>query len=258
MANETRLQQLEDRKASLKQDHFLTTSPSGLDWVSENRKSVIVTTSILFAVIVLAVLAAVLFSRRSDAASAAFGRAMQTYESPLVTPGEPQEPGVTVYNSAADRAKAANAQFLAVAHQYGSTRDGKNALYFAGITAMEAGQTAPAESTLKQVADSWNKELAGLGKFALADLYHSTGRDQQAIELYNQLTAKPTDAIPAGLAQITLAGLYTDEGKAEQARQIYAQLKDKDKDAKGLQGPAGSIAAQKLSPAPAGSSTPQL
>ncbi len=258
MANETRLQQLEDRKASLKQDHFLTTSPNGLDWVSENRKSVIVTTSILFAVIVLAVLAAVLFSRRSDAASAAFGRAMQTYESPLVTPGEPQEPGVTVYNSAADRAKAANAQFLAVAHQYGSTRDGKNALYFAGITAMEAGQTASAESTLKQVADSWNKELAGLGKFALADLYHSTGRDQQAIELYNQLTAKPTDAIPAGLAQITLAGLYTDEGKAEQARQIYAQLKDKDKDAKGLQGPAGSIAAQKLSPAPAGSSTPQL
>ncbi len=258
MANETRVQQLEDRKAALKQDHFLTTSPSGLEWVSANRKSVIVTSLVLFAAIVLAVIAAVLFSRRSDAAAAAFGRAMQTYESPLVTPGEPQEPGVTVYNSAAERAKAADAQFLAVAHQYGSTRDGKNALYFAGITSIEAGQTASAESSLKEVAGSWNKELAALGKFALADLYHGTGRDQQAIELYNQLAAKPTDAIPAGLAQITLAALYTDEGKPEQARQIYAQLKDKDKDAKGLQGPAGSIAAQKLNPAPASGPVPQL
>ncbi len=258
MANETRLQQVEDRKAALKQDNFLTTSPSGLEWVSANRKSVIVTSSILFAAIVLTVIAAVLFSRRSDAASAAFGRAMQIDESPLVTPGEPQEQGVTVYNSAAERAKAANTQFLAVANQYGSTRDGKNALYFAGITAMEAGETASAETDLKQVAGSWNKELAALGKFALADLYHSTGRDQQAIELYQQLTAKPTDAIPAGLAQITLAALYTDEGKTEQARQIYAQIKDKDKDAKGLQGPAGSIAAQKLNPSSATGPAPQL
>ncbi len=258
MANETRLQQVEDRKSALKQDHFITTTSSGLEWVSANRRSVLVTTSILFALIVLAVLTAVLFNRRSDAAAAAFGRAMQTYESPLVTPGEPQEPGVTVYDSAGERAKAANAQFVAVANQYASTRDGKNALYFAGITAMEAGQTASAEADLQKVARAWNKELAALGKFALADLYHGTGRDGQAIELYNQLTAKPTDAIPAGLAQITLAALYTDEGKPEQARQIYAQLKDKDKDAKGLQGPAGSIAAQKLNPAQASGPVPQL
>lgn len=258
MANETRLQQVEARKAALKQDPFLPTSSSGLEWASAHRKSLLAASLALFAVIVVAVIAVVIFSRRSDAAAAGFGRAMQTYESPLVTPGEPQEPGVTVYNSASERAKAANAQFLAVANQYGLTRDGKNALYFAGITSMEAGQTASAEADLKKVAGFWNKELAALGKFALADLYHGTGRDQQAIELYKQLAAKPTDAVPAGLAQITLAGLYTDEGKPEQARQIYAQLKDKDKDAKGLEGPTGAIAAQKLNPAPAGGPVPQL
>ena len=121
---------------------------------------------------------------------------------------------------------------------------------------MEEGQTASAESTLRTVSDFWNRELASLGKFALADLYRQTGRYQQATDLYGQLTEHPTDAIPAGLAQLQLADLYTSQGKVDQARKIYAQLKDKDKDAKGLQGPAGTIAAQKLNPAAA--QAPQL
>ncbi len=254
---ETRLKQTEEKKAALKQDHFITTTSHGLEWVGENRKSVIVTVSLMLGVIILAVLAGVLWNHHTDAAAAAFGAAMQTYESPLVTPGQPSDPGVKTYNSPVERAKDANAQFLAVANKYSSTRDGKNARYFAGLTYIEMGQTASAESTLKDVSGSWNKELASLAKFALADLYHQTGRDAQAIDLYNQLAAHPTDAIPAGTAQLQLADLYTAEGKLDQAHKIYAQLKDKDKDAKGLQGPAGTIAAQKLNPA-AAPGVPQL
>ena len=82
---------------------------------------------------------------------------------------------------------------------------------------------------------------------SLADLYRQTNRDQQAIDLYNELTAKPTATVPAGLAQIQLAELYESEGKPEAAKKIYAQLKDKD-----AKGPAGQLAAQKLNPAPAG------
>ena len=250
MAYETRLQQVEDKKASLKQDNFVTTTSHGLEWVGENRRSVIVTVSALLAAILLLVLIGVVWNSRSNAAAAAFGAAMQTYESPLVTPGQPNDPGVKTYNSAADRAKDANAQFAAVADKYGMTTDGKNARYFAGITSMEAGQTAQAESTLKSVASSWNRELASLAKFALADLYQQTNRAPQAIDLYTELSNHPTDAIPAGTAQLSLAELYTAQGKLDQAHKIYAQLKDKDKDPKGLAGPAGTIAAQKLNPTP--------
>ena len=112
---------------------------------------------------------------------------------------------------------------------------------------MEEGQTTSAEASLKQVASSWNGNAASLAKMALADLYHQTGRDQQAIDIYNELTKKPTDSVPAGLAQIQLAELYTAEGKADQAHTIYAQLKDKD-----AKGAAGIVAAQKLNPAPGG------
>ncbi len=257
MAYETRLKQTEEKKESLKQDHFITTKPSGLEWASENRKSVIVTVSALLAAIVVLVLISVLWHSRANAAASAFGAAMQTYESPLATPGQPNDPGVKTYASAADRAKDANAQFLAVADKYGMFTDGKNARYFAGLTYMDEGQTANAESTFKQVASSWNRELASLARFALADLYAQTNRPQQAIDLYTELSAHPTDAVPAGTAQLSLAELYTARGKLDQAHKIYAQLKDKDKDLKGLAGPAGTIAAQKLNPTPA-PGAPQL
>jgi tetratricopeptide (TPR) repeat protein len=244
-------------KAALKQDHFVTTTSNGLAWANENRKSVIVTSSLLLAIIVLAVLAGVVYNHRSEAAETGFGEAMQVFESPLAVAGQPPMPGVKTYASAAERAQAANKLFLTVANSYGMTKDGKNARYFAGLTEMEAGQTQTAESTLKQVSGSWDSSLAALAKFALADLYRQTGRDSQAIELYNQLTAHPTSTVPAATAQISLAELYTAEGKTEQARTIYATLKDKDKDDKGKPGVGSTIAAQKLNPTPAGSPPPQ-
>jgi predicted Zn-dependent protease len=78
-------------------------------------------------------------------------------------------------------------------------------------------------------------------------LYRGTNRDPQAIDLYNQLAAKPTSTVPYGLAKLALADLYNAEGKPQDAKKVYAELKDKDpKD------PAAQIATQRLNPAPAG------
>ena len=115
-----------------------------------------------------------------------------------------------------------------------------------GLTYVEAGQNASAEATLKQVAGGWNHDLASLAKLALAQLYRQTGRDAQAVTLYNELAAKPTTAVTAGVAKLQLAELYESEGKTEMARKVYAELKDKD-----AKGAAGVIAAQKLNPAAA-------
>ena len=234
-------------KAALKQDKFITTTSHGLEWASENRRSVITTTAILLGVILVVVLGAVVYNKRAEAASVAFGAAMQAYQTPVAQPGQNVPPGVKTYSSPAERAKAANELFLAVADKYGFEPDGKVARYFAGLTYMEAGQNQSAEETLKKVANGWNSDLSGLAKFALAQLYRTTGRDAQAIEIYNQLTAKPTTTIPSGLAQLSLADLYTSEGKTAEARKVYASLEDKD-----AKGPAGTVAKEKLNPTPAG------
>lgn len=239
-------------RQALKHDQFIDTTNQGLEWASENRRSVIVTSAILLAAIIVVVGGVLFYNSRANAASVAFGAAMQAYQTPLAQPGQPVPPGVKTYASVAERAKAANALFMGVADQYGMTPDGKVARYFGGLTAMEAGQNATAESELKQVASGWNKDLGALAKLALAQLYHQMGRDSEAIAVYNELTAKPTTTVPAGLAQLQLAGLYEAQNKPEMAKNIYARLKDKD-----AKGAAGQIAAQKLNPAPAGPTMPQ-
>ena len=233
-------------KAALKQDKFVTTTTHGLEWASENRKSVLVTTGLLLAGILVVVLGAVLYNSRSEAASVAFGAAMQAYQTPLVQPGQAVPPGVKTYSSSVERAEAANALFVAVAGKYGLTPSGRNARYFAGLTYVEAGQNQPAEDTLKKVADGWDSDLAGLAKLSLAELYRNSGRDPQAIDLYNKLIAKPATTVPAGLAKLELAELYQSEGNTAEARKIYADLKDKDP-----KGPAAAIATEKLNPTPA-------
>jgi tetratricopeptide (TPR) repeat protein len=190
---------------------------------------------------------------RSQAAAAAFGDAMVTYQTPLTPTNQPAPEGVKTFSSIAERGKAANAQFLAIADKFGMTPSGESALYFAGLTYEDAGQNQQAEDTLKKVAGGWDSGLAALGKFALAQLYHNTGRDPQAIDLYTELGAKPTDTVPYGLSQLALADVYNAEGKPDEAMKIYAIVKDKDP-----KGAAGEIAAQKLNPAAAAEGAPGL
>lgn len=243
---ETRPVDQQTRQA-LKHDEFVDTTKEGLAWAEKNRSQMILWGSTLLVFLVVAVIAGVVYNRRSAQADNAFGDAMQIYQTPLATPGQQVPPGIKTFPSAVERAKAANQQFLAVANQYGSTSSGKLSRYFAGLTYAEAGQNASAESTLKEVASGWNSDLASLAKLGLAQLYRQTGRDAQAIEVYNDLTAHPSTSVPAGTAQLQLADLYEAENKPELAKKVYASLKDKD-----AKGPAGMIAAQKLNPAPAG------
>ncbi|WP_255462434.1 hypothetical protein [Granulicella sp. WH15] len=73
-------------KVELKQDNFVTTTGNGLEWASENRRSVIVSGALLLGVIVLLILGAVVYNKRVESASEAFGRAMSAYQTPSRTP----------------------------------------------------------------------------------------------------------------------------------------------------------------------------
>jgi predicted negative regulator of RcsB-dependent stress response len=225
---------------ALKTDKFAVATAGSVSWVTEHRSGLVrwVITGVV--VVALVVGGLVFWNMQSSTADAALGAALDTYGAALSTPGIPATAGT--YATAGDRAKAANQQFLDVAHKYGWLPEGAKAHYFAGITYQELGQTASAESELKSAAGAWDADLSSLAKLALAGLYHQTGRDPQAIELYNQLVTKPSATVPAGVAQLDLANLYVDEGKQDQARAIWAKVKDADKD-----GTAGQIASQKLS-----------
>lgn len=228
-----------ETRHALKQDKFAKAAQGGVSWVTEHQSGVLRWVITGAVVIVVIVAALVMWNLRSSAAQSALGAALDTYSAPLNTPGAPAQSGS--YNTAADRAKAANQQFVAVANQYGLTPEGSKAHYFAGVTYQELGQNGSAESELKQAAGSWDRNVANLAKLALAGLYHQTGRDAQAIDIYNELVKKPSTTVSAPVAQLDLADLYVAQGKQDQARALWAKIKDSDKD-----GMAGSLAAQKL------------
>jgi tetratricopeptide (TPR) repeat protein len=224
---------------ALKKDKFAQATASSVSWVGEHRSGVLRWAIAAVVVLAVGIGAVVYWNTRSAAADSALGSAMDTYDAALAAPGAPAENGV--YAAAADRSRAANKQFAAVAQQYGWLPEGAKAHYFAGITDQELGQTAAAETELKTAAGSWDHNLSNLAKLALSGIYHQTGRDGQAIDIYNQLIAKPSVTVSASVAQLDLADLYAAAGNQDKARALWAKVKDADKD-----GQAGTIASQKL------------
>jgi tetratricopeptide (TPR) repeat protein len=228
---------------ALKKDSFAQATASSFNWVGDHRSSVLRWVIIGIAVLAVGIGSLVFWNLRTAAAESALGAALDIYSAPLATPGAPAEAGV--YATASERSKAANQKFDAVVQQYGWLPEGAKAHYFAGVTDEELGQNASAETELKQAAGCWDRNVANLAKLALAELYHHTARDSQAIDIYTELTAKPSQTVPASMAQLGLADLYAATGKQDQARALWAKVKDADKD-----GAAGQIASQKLAGKP--------
>jgi tetratricopeptide (TPR) repeat protein len=232
---------IQTRNALQHQDAFSQGTLTGLDWVAANRGKVLRVGLLTLAAILVIIVAAVLYSQRTAAANSALGTAMSTYSAPLADAAQPLPPGVKSYATAADRAKAANPQFVDVAKRYGALEAGENALYFSGLTYAEMGQNSQAEAALRQATSVHNSNIASLAKLALANLLAQSGRNDEAIKLLQQLVANPTTTVPASTAQLQLAAVYQTTNPSA-ANKIYTTLKDKDKTTA-----AGSIAAAKLS-----------
>jgi predicted negative regulator of RcsB-dependent stress response len=224
---------------ALKKDKFAQAAASSASWIGEHKSGVLRWAIMAGVIVVLVAGGWIYWAMRSSAANVALSAALDVYTAPLAQPGAPPEPGV--YASAADRAKEANRQFVAVAQNFGWLPEGGRAHYFAGVTYEELGQNGSAETELTTASHSWDRNLANLAKLALAGLYRQTARDNQAIDLYNQIVAKPSETVSANVAQLDLADLYVAEGKQDQARALWAKVRDADKD-----GAAGHIAAEKL------------
>jgi tetratricopeptide (TPR) repeat protein len=227
-------------RRQLKEDKLADAAKGTVTWAEHHRKLVTLGSSVLLAVAALGIGGWTFLQWREQKASFDLGSALRTYQRPLRPAGTPENPDFPSFASAAERAKAARAEFQAVVDHYSYTRSGKMARYYVGLTAMEGGDTATAERELRYVADSGNKDLAPLGKFALAALYRSQKRDPEAIQLYRQLIEHPSESVSKAMAQLELASLYEEKQPAEAGR-LYQQIRIEDP-----AGAAGEIAATRL------------
>jgi tetratricopeptide (TPR) repeat protein len=230
-------------RRALKGDKFAQAAASSVDWFSGHRTGIMRWVITGGVVLLLCAGALIYWNIENSAAAASLGQAVDIYTAPLAEPGTPPPSGS--YATTAERAQAANKEFKAVAQKYGWLPEGTKARYFVGVTDEDLGQNAAADSELRAAAGAWNRNVSNLAKLALAGLYQKTGRENQAINLYNAIAAKPSETVSATVAQLDLADLYATEGKKDQARALWAKVKDSDKE-----GAAGAVAEQKLSGQP--------
>jgi TolA-binding protein len=207
----------------LKHDRFAETAAETYSWAAEHRDKLL-WAGLVLAIILVAVIGGYTYmDRQSDQANIALSDAMRTYNAPI-GPANPATPDEKTFPTVADRAKAAHAQFEAVADKYSHTGAGKIARYMGGVTALRMGDAAMAERELNRVADDGGADVASLAKLALAGVYRSTNRDQQAIDTYKYLIDHPTNAVGKSEAQLELASLYETKQPAE-AKRLYEEIK---------------------------------
>ncbi len=217
-----------ETRHQLKEDRFskatLHAAEQTVDWTVAHQSKLII------AGIVVAVAALIGFggwyymNTQDEKASVELGSASRLLEEQVRPAGVPAQPGFPSFASAQDRATEARKQFQGIVDKYPHTRTADMARYFVGLTSSQLGDYAAAESNLQEVARSSNKDLASLGKFALASVFREEKKDAQAIDLYKQVIDKPTTAVSKVMAQLELASFYEVSQKPDEAKRIYDQI----------------------------------
>jgi predicted negative regulator of RcsB-dependent stress response len=227
-------------RRQLKEDKFAKGTLETMHWATEHRQLLIWSIGVLVVAAILITAYLAWNSHQTEQANIALNKALQTFSAPLRPAGSPPDPSTKTFTSIAERGKEAEKEFQAVADQFRHTKAGKMAGFLAGAAAVQAGDNAAAERLLRSAADNSDKNVASLGKLALANLYRSDNRAVDAAKLYKELIDNPTDMVSKGEAQLELAALY-ESTDPQQAANIYQQIQ-KESPASA----AGRIAAGKL------------
>jgi predicted negative regulator of RcsB-dependent stress response len=217
-------------RKDLKKDEIRETFVRGAESVASHQQLLWVVIGAAI-VVALAVFGWNSYTQRQTAkASAALDDAMAVFQARIRAPGEPAEPGELTYVDEKNKATDAERKFLEVASQYGRTRPGQVARYYAALCEMLLKDFPDAEKNLMQLNSGTDDNLAGLARFQLAGVYDQEGKSSQAVDLYNQLSDKPSVFVPKPMVLLALADHYRKTDPA-QAAKLYNQVKQQFPDA---------------------------
>jgi tetratricopeptide (TPR) repeat protein len=234
-----------ETRHQLKQDAFsrvtIDAAEKTVHWSVEHR-AILIRAGIALVVLLAVGLGGWYFLNAQDEkASLVLTQAVRTLETPLRLPGTPAQPDSPSFESSKERAETARKQFQSIVDNYPHTRTADTARYFLGVTAAGIGDSPTAERWFKEVASHGGAEVASLAQFNLASIYADTNRTKDAVNIYQQLIAKPTDSVGKVTAQLQLAKLYQATNQPLDAKRLYEEIKKAN-----ATNEAGSLASQKL------------
>jgi TolA-binding protein len=211
----------------LKSNAFAEATAETVAWAAEKRRTLIVTG--VAVAVVLAVLLVWWYwtQARNATANAQLGEAVMLYQTPIAGPSAPPVEGTKTFPTIADRARAVQSRFAAIAGKYGATRAGKFARYFEALSYEDLNDFNTAEKLFKDVGDHGPKDIAALAKFALAQAYASQGRTADAAKVYEDLAAHPAETVSKSAALLAEAEMY-ESSQPDRARLLYERIRKDD------------------------------
>jgi tetratricopeptide (TPR) repeat protein len=234
-----------ETRHQLKQDRFsqatIDVAEKTMVWSAEHQKKLTVAGIVVAVVAALGIGGWYYLQQQDEKASVAFSTAVRTLDTPVRPANMPPQPDQPSFASSKERATAAHKQFQEIVDKYPLTHAADFAHYFLGLTAANMGDNASAETELQKVAAYRDANLASLAKFALASVYRNTNRNKQAIDLYNQIIAKPSTTVPKTTAQIELAATYQSANQPLEAKRMYQQIQKENPASE-----VGQLASEKL------------
>jgi tetratricopeptide (TPR) repeat protein len=215
-------------RRQLKQDKFSRTTievaERTVHWSVEHKSKLIAGAAVVLVVAAAVVGGWYYLEQQDEKASVDFGKAQQVMDEPIRAPGAPAQADQPSFASAKERATEAQKQFQAIIDKYPHTRAADFSRYFLGVTAAQLGDTAAAERELKTVAGYHNVDLSSLAKMALAGVYRDANRTKDAVDIYKQLIAKPSQTVSKDTAGMQLAETYQAAGMTADAKKQYEQI----------------------------------
>jgi predicted negative regulator of RcsB-dependent stress response len=217
-------------RKDLKKDEIREKLVSGFESVASHQQTLwVVVTAAL--VVALAVFGWNSYAQRQTArASAALDDAMKIFQARIRAAGEPADPVEVTYLDEKNKYTDGEKKFLEAAGQYGRTKPGQMARYYAALSEVQLKKYTEAEKNLGQVISGGDENLAGLAKFQMAEVYQKENKGAQAVDLYKQLSDKPSVFVPKPMAMLALADYYRKTDPA-QAAKLYNQIKQEFPDA---------------------------
>lgn len=161
--------------------------------------------------------------RQTVKAAAGYNDAMKVFQARVRAPGEPVEPGEVTYVDEKNKYTDAEKKFEDVAVKYPRTRPGQLSAYYAALSLEKLGKTDDAKKWLKGLADG-DSDFAAMAKFELAQVADRGGQSDEAVNLYQQLIAKPAVLVPKPVVMLALAEHYSEKNPAEAAK-LFGQIK---------------------------------
>jgi predicted negative regulator of RcsB-dependent stress response len=228
-------------RQQLKEDKFAEAAGEAVSWAGEHRGMLTAIGVIIVVALGLILGGWAYLQHRNELAMTEMSAALRILDTPISATPAPE--GITTFASAKERATAARKKLQEIQDKYPHTRTAEFAKYLDATVAADEGDSKFAESQLKDIAQSRDKEFASLAKYALVSVYRRTNRDKEAADTLQELIKNPTASVPKVTAQLELASMY-EQTQPKEAMNLYALI---EKENPGTQ--AAEFAHQKITSA---------